>query len=77
MFSYHVYCGVVDKGGAPLSKLLCEAIHALFMVRKGSNKAHLQTGSFLSEFGATSDTEGGEIMLQDLMDRADNRLESW
>lgn len=56
VFSYHVYCGIVDSYGAPKRNSVCIGLDHEFVKGKENNAKSLGVGAFMTEFGAIGNT---------------------
>mmetsp|Transcript_7550 Transcript_7550/g.6847 ORF Transcript_7550/g.6847 Transcript_7550/m.6847 type:complete len:265 (-) Transcript_7550:239-1033(-) len=75
--SYHVYCGLVNGNGEPDSKLVCHGLDTEFMNTKHGNAVKIGVASFLTEFGALSNSEKSSDELDYLLELADKKAQSW
>lgn len=77
VFSYHVYCLVVNPFGEPYSRYLCDALDTFFMSGKEKNVKKMKVGGFITEFGAVSDSDKSVKELDYILTKADYYLRSW
>eukprot|EP00826_Nyctotherus_ovalis_P022043 TRINITY_DN1721_c0_g1_i1.p1 TRINITY_DN1721_c0_g1~~TRINITY_DN1721_c0_g1_i1.p1 ORF type:complete len:327 (-),score=74.71 TRINITY_DN1721_c0_g1_i1:13-993(-) len=54
IFSYHIYCPLVDWSGCPKSSVFCEIFDSIMFYMKSLDKKHFGCGALLTEFGALS-----------------------
>ena len=59
VYSYHIYCPLVDEHSVPKINLVCEIFDKMIFNGRESAAKALGVGKFLTEFGAISDTPGG------------------
>ena len=77
-YSYHNYCGTVDRTGNPLDVKLCEAQQIVQWNTDMADIDKLDCGSFITEFGAVSGNNTKSIKtLQWLLKKADEQIQSW
>jgi len=52
VFSFHIYCGLVNRKGEPSNDLLCEAIEDWYYLGYIQDYMRIGGGGFLTEWGA-------------------------
>ncbi|KAL9649766.1 hypothetical protein ABK040_009581 [Willaertia magna] len=77
VFSYHVYCGDVNKTGDPQSRIICSIGDDISFVEKERTVKKLKVGGFLTEFGALSNFSSSGKELNWITGIADDYLRSW
>ncbi|XP_003382563.1 PREDICTED: endoglycoceramidase-like [Amphimedon queenslandica] len=80
VYSYHMYCIIMDSMGQPSNAFLCDLLDEdLFNIRM-SDLQKLSTGGFMTEWGAYTALSPGSAAMSDaleLMKLADSHLQSW
>lgn len=77
-YSYHNYCGTVDRSGNPVDTRLCEAQQQVQWDTDMADIDKLGCGSFITEFGAVSGNNSKSIKnLEWLLRKADEQIQSW
>jgi len=78
VYSWHNYCGTVDRSGNPRSFLVCEGEQEVQWAQDLHDIDVTQCGSFLTEFGAVSGNNTKSLEdLEWVVDSADKALQSW
>jgi len=78
VYSWHNYCGTVDRSGNPLNFLLCEGEQEAQWIQDLLDINDQKCGSFLTEFGAVSGNNTKSLEDLDwVADAADQFLQSW
>lgn len=77
-YSYHNYCGTVDRTGNPTDVKLCEIQQLVQWDTDMGDIDKLDCGSFITEFGAISGNNTKSIKtLEWLLKKADEQIQSW
>jgi endoglycosylceramidase len=63
VYSYHIYCPLVDTHSVPKNDLACKLFDRLMFELKEKAAKKLNVGKFLTEFGAIEDSPGAYIIL--------------
>jgi len=78
VYSWHNYCGTVDRSGNPLNFLVCEGEQEVQWLQEMRDIDSTKCGSFLTEFGAVAGNNTKSIEdLEWVVDSADKVLQSW
>jgi len=78
VYSWHNYCGTVDRSGNPLNFLVCEGEQEVQWLQEMIDIDSTKCGSFLTEFGAVSGNNTKSLEdLEWVVDSADKALQSW
>ncbi|XP_065836649.1 endoglycoceramidase-like isoform X8 [Oscarella lobularis] len=81
VFSYHVYCPLMDSHGQPRSSVLCDLTdEVLIKGRQADVKKMNMSGSFVTEWGAFDNFASDSVAArngQKFLDQLDEQLLSW
>jgi len=78
VYSWHNYCGTVDRSGNPLSFFVCEGEQEVQWAQELHDIDSTKCGSFLTEFGAVAGNNTKSLEdLEWVVESADKALQSW
>jgi len=78
VYSWHNYCGTVDRSGNPLNFLVCEGQQEVQWMQDLHDIDVTNCGAFLTEFGAVSGNNTKSLEdLEWVVDSADKVFQSW
>ena len=78
VYSWHNYCGTVDRSGNPRSFLVCEGEQEAQWLQELHDVDVSRCGSFITEFGAVAGNNTKSLRdLEWVVDSADKALTSW
>lgn len=78
VYSWHNYCGTVDRSGNPRSFAVCEGEQEVQWLQEMHDIDASACGSFLTEFGAVAGNNSKSLRdLEWVVDSADRALQSW
>jgi len=78
VYSWHNYCGTVDRSGNPLNFLICEGEQEVQWLQDLHDIDVTKCGAFLTEFGAVAGNNTKSLEdLEWVVDSADKVLQSW
>jgi len=78
VYSWHNYCGTVDRSGNPLNFLICEGEQEVQWLQEMHDIDTTKCGSFMTEFGAVAGNNTKALEdIEWVVDSADKALQSW
>lgn len=77
VFSYHIYCPLVDDFGEPVSPTFCREFDQLQIASKEMNTQKMKVGAMMTEFGALSNSKKSAAEITVLVGELTKYFRSW